>query len=99
MTHEEIRVALQGMAWGLRMAVKDTIESSEFEVYALGIMYASVCTSLEDDEAIEALNRFYPTGIRSKWQVSRDEKFYSGQPNPCPCEKNPDTHRHILFEC
>lgn len=70
----------------------------DFELYAAGGGCASVCTTLPDEEATEQLNRVYPTGIRSRWEVS-DDDFADGSTNPCPCDDHPETHRHILFNC
>lgn len=71
----------------------------KFEVYSIGMVYASVCTSLSDKEATKRLNAEHPTGISSQWAVSKSATFRDGRPNPCPCEQHPETHRHILFEC
>jgi hypothetical protein len=70
----------------------------EFKVYAVGLVAASVCTSLADDRATAQLNLEHPTGV-GPWQRSGDEEFHGGTPNPCPCNVWPDTHRHLLFEC
>ena len=71
----------------------------DFEVYSIGIVHASVCTSLSDEEATKRINAEHPTGTSSMWAVSKSATFRDGNPNPCPCERNPKTHRHILFEC
>ena len=70
-----------------------------FECYALGLVCASVCTSLTNEEAARRLNALHPTGISSGWEVAEDATFADGEtPNPAPC---PDVegHRHVLFEC
>lgn len=72
--------------------------SGDFAVYASGICQASVCTSLSIDEATERLNCELPTGISSQWRVS-DESFHDGGANPRPCDGEPTTHVHLLFEC
>jgi hypothetical protein len=59
--------------------------------------YASVCTSLSDDDATDELNLAWPTGIESRWTIA-DEAFADGTPNPAPCADAP-THRHLLFSC
>jgi hypothetical protein len=74
-----------------------TTKAEDFTIYSLGICYASVCTSLTNREATRRLNSEQP--VNSGWKVSKDKKFHSGQPNPCRCEDNPKTHRHILFSC
>jgi hypothetical protein len=70
----------------------------EFDVYSIGFCFASVCTSLEDEQATNRLNLLYGTGIESQWKIA-DEDFRDGTPNPHPCENLSETHRHILFEC
>ena len=72
---------------------------AEFAPYAIGIAAASVCSSLSLEETGRRLNDESPTGIPSPWQPSGDAEFRSGEPNPCPCERNPETHKHYLFEC
>lgn len=70
----------------------------EFDAYVVGPVYASVCTSLSDEEATRRLNAEHPTGIASAWAVSSDATFSGGQPNPCPCPQYPG-NRHVLFSC
>lgn len=67
-------------------------------VYAEGVLVSSVCTSLPPEKMIRKLNRTHPTGIGSKWQISSDPTFRTGQTNPCVCEKDPD-RKHYLVEC
>lgn len=69
---------------------------ADFDAYALGQWYASVCTTLADAEATARLNITHPTG-RSRWQIT-EEAFFGGQPNGAPCLRRPATHRHLLFE-
>jgi len=70
----------------------------EFIAYSVGIVSASVCSSLSPEETADRLNRECPTGISSPWQIS-SEAFRTGEPNPCPCEDAPATHKHYLFSC
>lgn len=79
----------------LRAAQRAT---ADFELYASGIIYCSVCTSLSDAAATDRLNRVNPTAISSQWKVSDEKTFKSGEANGCQC---PDkaTHRHLLFVC
>lgn len=72
--------------------------AGEFVVYNVGIVYASVCTSLPVEQAEVRLNLEYPTGV-GPWHFAEDEGFASGETNPCPCENAPITHRHLLFVC
>ena len=70
----------------------------DFEAYSIGLGYASVCSSLSLAETTERLNLQHPTLISSPW-TKADEKFKSGELNPCLCERNPSTHKHYLFVC
>lgn len=74
-------------------------ETTEFEIIAIGVCSASVCTSLSIADATNMLNMTHPTGIQSRWAKSKDKTFRTGESNPCKCEKHPKTHRHILFNC
>lgn len=73
---------------------------NEVMIYSDGLLYCSVCAP--KDMPIEAVtnevNRQQPTGITSQWQLSKDETFKNGEPNPCPCEKD-NTRLHYLFNC
>jgi hypothetical protein len=73
------------------------LAGDELTVYAEGLCYASVCTSLPDEQA-DAMMANRPSGTRNGWQRSKDTHFHGGLPNPCPCERDPDTRRHILYE-
>ena len=70
----------------------------EFWVYAMGVCYASVCSSLGEAETVGRMNSERPTGIGHPWRKAR-QAFHRGEPNPCPCNRHPDTHKHYLFEC
>lgn len=80
------------------MHVKVSEENMVFDIYSEGICYMSVCTNLPVEQVAEVANRLRPSGIGSKWEVSRDKHFHSGQPNPCKCELNAD-RIHVLLEC
>jgi hypothetical protein len=71
----------------------------DFIVYDLGIVYAAVCTSLTEAETVARVNEQYPTGIDSRWEISKQPNFATGEPHPCPCEKLPITHKHYLLSC
>jgi hypothetical protein len=73
-------------------------EPVRFEAYAVGPCYMSVCTNLEVRELETRANLEYPTGISSRWQVSKDATFRNGQPNPCPCERGGGC-MHYLLDC
>lgn len=67
-------------------------------IYSEGIITASVCTSLTNEET-EAYLRGQ-SGISSDWTVSEDEYFRGGKvKNGGPCDREPDTRRHLLMHC
>ena len=69
-------------------------------VYTSGPVCCSVCTDLKELDEIEvATNNENPTGIESQWKISKDETFKGGEPMPCPCNVNPETHKHYLMVC
>ena len=70
----------------------------DFTVYSDGIVHCSVCSALSPEETTAKLNAEHPTGITSRWEIA-DEPFATGEPNPCPCKENPETHKHYLFVC
>jgi hypothetical protein len=70
----------------------------DFEVYSVGIVCASLCTSLPIDQATERLNAEIPTGLSSKWTLSEDKTFASGQLNGCDCPDH-SGNKHYLFNC
>lgn len=68
-------------------------------IYSKGLVYVSACAASEltKEQVEEYVNRYHPTGVSSQWTVS-DERFRTGEPNPCPCESSP--HRtHWLLTC
>lgn len=66
-----------------------------FRAYAIGPCYASACTSMTDVDATAQMNTDHPEGA---WVIAT-ENFANGDPNGRPCNRRPDTHRHILFTC
>lgn len=76
------------------------MNETELEVYSNGLCYCSICTNLDSVAMIENLvNLENPTGTSSRWKISKDPTFNSGDPNPCPCNQKPNTHKHYLLEC
>ncbi len=71
---------------------------NEFKIYSHGPLYMSVCTSLSPEEATIRANKDNPTEIGSPWRIHTGE-FNTGEPNPCPCNDHPETHKHYLFVC
>jgi len=68
-------------------------------IYTQGIIFCSVCAKkgLTIQEITDKVNELNPTGIGSKWQLSK-EKFKGGEENPAQCNKYPD-RLHYLFNC
>ena len=71
----------------------------EFEIYSVGVVNASVCSSLSPKETEERLNRESPSGLSNGWTLSDNKTFAGGEPHPCPCNTHPETHKHYLFHC
>lgn len=69
-------------------------------VYAEGLCFLSACVhnsvSSEDAERFVRMN--HVAGTSNNWKL-HDEPFNTGEPNPCPCDKFPDTRKHYLFAC
>ena len=70
---------------------------SEFAVLTEGLCNASVCSSLPKREVARRMRQRL-TGV-GPWRPSKDKTFSGGEPNPCPCNQNPKTHKHYLFNC
>jgi hypothetical protein len=70
-----------------------------FQVYSIGLVHISVCSSLSLEETLEMANIEHPTGLNHGWIFSPDAKFASGHDNPCPCNYEPETHKHYLLNC
>lgn len=71
-------------------------------IYSLGagLVAMSVCAPADwDEEKVEAAaNRENPTGIGSRWTISEDEEFASGETNPHECQDAPG-RKHWLLNC
>lgn len=72
-----------------------------FSIVPPGICAWSVCvlTDMTRDEIENEANGKNPTGISSPWRISANDTFASGEPNPSPCEREPDARLHYLLEC
>lgn len=72
----------------------------DFEIYGTGLVYTSVCAvaSMPAEEVARRLNEENPSGVMHPWTLA-EENFRGGNPNPCPCDLSPETHRHYLFNC
>ena len=75
----------------------DTKYADTVTIYHEGLLYASVCTSL-DDAAVDTAMAELPSGTSGGWSRSIDTHFVTGEPNPCPCDTDPTTRRHVLYE-
>jgi hypothetical protein len=74
---------------------KDGIK--EVDIYCIGPLSCSVCSSLSPEETVKRVNELHPSGTTNGWVIS-DEKFKTGQDNPCPCDQHPETHKHYYLE-
>jgi hypothetical protein len=74
--------------------------SEKVEVYSWGLCHASACApdNLDGEAVAEAVNAKLPTGIESRWQISDDETFKTGCPNPCLCDQD-TSRKHWLLVC
>jgi hypothetical protein len=70
----------------------------EVDIYYIGPLSCSVCSSLSPEETIKRVNELHPSGTTNGWVISDQEKFASGEPHPCPCQDHPDTHKHYYLE-
>ena len=73
---------------------------NEVWIYAAGIISCSVCAPGGMDRDVVALqvNHKIPTGISSKWRISDDTHFKSGETIPCDCPDAPG-RKHWLLHC
>lgn len=73
-------------------------QSKDFIIYDDGLVSASVCSSLPQEEVEKRMKRVI-TGVTGGWRFANDGNFSSGEANPCPCNQQPKTHKHYLFHC
>lgn len=66
----------------------------DFVVYHIGLAYASVCTTLPREAVEERMNREYES-LEGPWKIA-EEKFATGETNPCSCEANPLSQHYLL---
>lgn len=71
---------------------------TETIVYAVGLCFASACTNDSIEGATATVNRLQPTGLETPWSLS-ETNFVGGDSNIVPCNRNPESHRHVLFSC
>ena len=70
-------------------------------LYSGGLCSSSVCVdkNLSKKEVNKIMNALNPTGISSKWKISKNKTFKTGEKNGCDCDKHPKTRRHYLMNC
>lgn len=62
-------------------------------IYRHGPFCMSVCSSMTPEDTVAEVNRRDLT----VWELSKDEQFADGHPNPAPCSDS-ESHRHYLLE-
>lgn len=69
-------------------------------IYSMGICSMSICVKKDLKKAFieKEINKMSPSGVPTKWQISKDKTFRSGQTNPCQCKEN-DNRLHYLLNC
>lgn len=74
------------------------MQDDEVVIYSVGLFYLSICVPAEMsvEEIERAANANEPTGV-NPWKISSD-KFFTGQDNPCPCDKQ-SGRKHYLLSC
>lgn len=68
-------------------------KTPEFTRLRESVFNVQACTSLSDEEATERVNRL-AAGTINGWHLTTEPHLA-----PVPCEDQPDTHRHVVFEC
>ena len=73
---------------------------AQVEIYKMGLFCCSVCAPVDmpQDAVEKEVNEQNPSGTTRGWFISSDATFVTGQPMPCPCEKDP-TRQHWLLNC
>lgn len=76
------------------------MKDKDIEIYSEGLCALSVCVpnNATREEIERAVNAVHPSGIDSRWKISVDKTFKTGNPNPCDCEHTP-TRKHYLLNC
>lgn len=71
------------------------------EIYAEGSCKMSVCVGngAERGEIERLANVKRPTGIMSRWTISAEPFFATGETNPCLNDRHPEDRIHYLLEC
>jgi len=76
-------------------------DMEEVHVYTAGLCSLSVCAPKEMpvERVEDAVNAGHPTGLEYRWKVAKDKNFRTGEPNPCPCNDEPEDRLHYLMHC
>lgn len=76
------------------------MKNDNLHIYAYGMCYLSACAPAGMTRAVveHRANIQNPTGIRSRWKISKDATFKTGEPNPTSCEDEPG-RVHYLLDC
>ena len=101
MVKKERTMSESFLGYGSPEALEQAIKAGEgedFTIYRQGICMASVCSSLGKEETVSRMASI-PSGTTAGWLFCDNETFHTGEPNPCPCNEKPETHKHYLFEC
>lgn len=69
----------------------------ELEIYAEGLTYASVCTSLSKEAAETAMQQENDAGTANNWKLS-EEDFADGTKNGVDCPHK-SGFKHYLMVC
>jgi hypothetical protein len=83
------------------MTESTQMEPGRVYVYGTGLIYTSACApaDMPPGDIEIAVNTQHPTGISSRWAMSDDETFSTGEPNPAPCDQDPEGRHHYLLNC
>ena len=82
--------------------MSDIDAMKEVQAIGVGLCSAGACIprlGLSRSQVERAFNRQHPTGISSRWRLSKAKTFSTGQPQPGPCENDPQNRIHVLMEC
>ena len=77
-------------------AAEPSQKTPEFTRLNEGLVALRVCTSLSDEDATARANLLPPAGFDGdlRWEITTEPKLA-----PVACANNPDTHRHLVFNC
>ena len=87
------------LGYGSSEALQAAITADEGDDFTVNehFLFSVACSSLSLEEVKKRMAR-KPCGTTHGWVFS-EEPFPKGEPNPTPCDKFPDSHKHFLFLC